>query len=290
MMPSMRTYLIFLLLLVLAFFFLRTSDLAAFVHESNWLLLLAAMALYLCSHLLRILRLMLLTLDERDKALPLAWAHAMTAFPSSFLPFKIGELLRLGAIYQVYGHKKALAVWLVERFGDILIITALIISLYWLNVEVPSAMQALLIIFAFMATVGLLALFAIAKVFVYLNRHLILASLSTRGLALLRVSHAMYQLELEISKSIEGRLLAFLLLSILIWTFEILALSLFIKQLSMSALHFADIFTSGLLASLPGGSADIVNGFGLYQSMALVILTLSLFVFLLMRRFRYLGL
>lgn len=68
------------------------------------------------------LRLALLTLDERYKAFPLILAHTLTAFPSSFLPFKIGEVLRLAAFFHVFKRRqKALAVWMAERFGDVLV-------------------------------------------------------------------------------------------------------------------------------------------------------------------------
>ena len=117
----------------------------------------------------------------------------------------------------------------------------------------------------------MLGLFAIAKVFVYLNRHLVLTSLTPRGLVLLRTSHVLRRLEVTIYKSVEGRVSGFFLLSVLIWSFEILALSLFINQLAIGEPDFAALFASGLLASLPGGGA---NSFGIYQSLVLVALTI----------------
>ncbi|MDB5820805.1 MAG: hypothetical protein JWQ11_4445 [Rhizobacter sp.] len=127
----LRVYLLLLLLVVIGWSWWRTPNIANFFSGTNWLALLGVTALYLCSHLFRMMRLALLTLDERDKALPLIAAHVLTAFPSSFLPFKIGEVLRLGAFFRVYsGRRKALAVWLAERFGDVLVIAAFICGLY----------------------------------------------------------------------------------------------------------------------------------------------------------------
>lgn len=274
MSPSLRAYLVALLGVVVGWAWLRAPVIAGFVHSVHWAILAGITVLYLCSHLLRMLRLALLTLDERQKIFPLIAAHTLTAFPSSFLPFKLGEFLRLGAFLQVYDmRQKALAVWLAERFGDVLVITAFILGLYVFNVSVPPAMRTVFVLFALASIVGLLGLFAVAKVFVYLNRHLVLTSHTPRGLALLRASHTLRCLETAIYKSVEGRLSGFLLLSILIWMVEILALSLFVNQLAVKEPDFAVFFASGLLASLPGGGAGSSN-FGLYQSLALVVLTL----------------
>lgn len=270
MSKSLRVYLMLLLAVVFAWFWWRASSLAE-IAESNWFYLLGISALYICSHVLRMFRLVLLTLDKRDSAFPLVTAHALTAFPSSFLPFKLGEVLRLAAFFRVFEtRQKAIAVWLAERFGDVLVITAFILGLYLLDINVPPGMRAIFIIFVLASGVGLVGLFAVAKVFVYLNRHLILTSLSPRGLLLLRTSHVLRCLETSIHSSLEGRVSGFLLLSVLIWSFEILALSLFIKLLSIGKSDFAELFASGLLASLPSGSQST---FGIYQSLALVALT-----------------
>jgi len=274
MSTRLRSYLILLLCVVIGWAWLRLPAIAAFIHDAQWAGLAGITVLYLCSHILRMLRLALLTLDERHKVFPLIAAHTLTAFPSSFLPFKLGEFLRLGAFVYVYDRRqKALAVWLAERFGDVLVITAFILGLYLLDVSVPPAMRTVFVLFTLASILGLLGLFAVAKVFVYLNRHLVLTSHTPRGLALLRASHALRRLEASVYKSVEGRVSGFVLLSILIWTVEILALSLFMNQLSIDEPDFAVFFSSGLLASLPGGGAGSAS-FGLYQSLALVVLTL----------------
>jgi hypothetical protein len=274
MSTSLRIYLILLLCVVVGWLCVRLPAIAGFVQHAHWAGLASISVLYLCSHILRMLRLALLTLDERQKVFPLIAAHTLTAFPSSFLPFKLGEFLRLGAFLYVYDRRqKALAVWLAERFGDVLVITAFILGLYLLNVSIPPAMRTVFVLFTVASIFGLLGLFAVAKVFVYLNRHLVLTSHTSRGLALLRASHCLRRLEVSIYKSVEGRASGFVLLSILIWTFEIIALSMFMGQLAIDEPDFTVFFSSGLLASLPGGDASPTT-FGLYQSLAMVVLTL----------------
>jgi hypothetical protein len=273
MSKGLRLYLTTLLVVVIGWVWLRSPAIARFAHDVHWAGLAGITMLYLCSHILRMLRLALLTLDERQKVFALVAAHTLTAFPSSFLPFKLGEFLRLGAFLHLYDKRqKALAVWLAERFGDVLVITAFILGLYVFNVNVPPTMRTVFVLFTLASLFGLLGLFAVAKVLVYLNRHLVLTSHTPRGLALLRASHVLRCLEAAMYKSVEGRLSGFLLLSLLIWSVEILALSLFINQLAIDEPDFAVLFASGLLASLPGGVRS--TSFGLYQSLALVILTL----------------
>lgn len=277
MRTSLRLYLASLLIVAVGWLWLRSPAIARFAYDLDWAGLAGITVIYLCSHVLRMLRLALLTLDERKKIFSLIAAHTLTAFPSSFLPFKLGELMRLGAFLHLYDKRpKALAIWLAERFGDVLVITAFILGLYVFNINVPPTMRTVFILFTLASLVGLLGLFAVAKVLVYLNRHLVLTSHTPRGLALLRASHALRCLETAIYTSVEGRLSGFLLLSLLVWSVEILALSLFIKQIVIDAPDFAALFVSSLVASLPGGAGS--TGFGLYQSLGLVILTLVFLV------------
>lgn len=258
--------------IVLAWIWSNLPAIAAVGREVDWSILLVIPALYLCSHVLRILRLILLTLDKRDMVFSLASAHALTAFPASLLPFKLGEVVRLATFFKVFSsHKKAIAVWLAERFGDVLVITIFILGFYLFKIEVSPDMRTIFLLFVLVSGVGLLSLVAVAKVLVYLNRHLVLTSLTRRGLLILRASHILRELENMIYQSLEGRYVGFFLLSILIWCMEIAALSLFAHIFSITEISFTELFASGLLESL---SVDRQSAFGIYQSVALIALTI----------------
>ena len=45
------------------------------------------LVIYIFSHILRMFRLLLLTLDNREKSVPLVLAHNLTSFLSVFIPF-----------------------------------------------------------------------------------------------------------------------------------------------------------------------------------------------------------
>jgi hypothetical protein len=270
-----RTYLVLLLAFIVGWLVIRLDWLAAVGRLLDCLPLLQIIAVYLSSHGFRMLRLMLLTLDERNKILPLINAHMLTAFPSSFLSFKMGEVLRLGGFFHVYdGRQKALAVWLTERFSDVVVIMIFIVALRVFNVELPNSMQVVLVIFSLLTMLSLICMLAVSKASVYLNRQLVLSSHSARGLRILRVSHVLKRLEEDIHKSVEGRLAALFLLSLLVWIMEILAIVLFLYHFSTDKASLPELFASGLLANLPGGTSSDLLAMGAYQSLALVALAL----------------
>lgn len=246
----LRIYLALLATLLLAWLLLRGLEPDSLLRQST-LALLPVVLLYGASHLFRMARLTMLSLDQRERVPALLAAHGLTAFPSSLLPFKIGEILRLAAFLHVFAdRRKALAVWLAERCADVLILAALMLGLSLFQVQLPPAARTVFLVFLLLSVFGLLSLFTVAKTFVYLNRHLVLNSSSARGLRLLRASHALRQLELTLKRSLEGRLTGLLLLSALIWLLEISALALFIEHLAPSNNSFAALFANGLLNNL----------------------------------------
>ena len=237
--------------------------------------LLGVAILYGLSHLLRLFRLAILALPQRNRLLPLMAAHLLTAFPSSFLPFKLGEFLRLGAFCHALGSRRgALAVWLTERLGDIVVITVVIGGLYVFQVSIPAPMRALLTVFLLASSVAVFVLLAITTSSSYLNRYLVLVSHSARGLTLLKLSRSLQQLEQHVRQSVEGRVLAFLLLSILIWCAEIFALFVFMQQLSISVADFPSLFGSVLLNGVSSEILAHATEHKLYQSALLAALAL----------------
>ncbi|OHC71866.1 MAG: hypothetical protein A3H93_19600 [Rhodocyclales bacterium RIFCSPLOWO2_02_FULL_63_24] len=272
---GIRLYLYLLTALVLGWLVLRAETVLGIAKSTEWPDLLGICGLYFLSHAFRMLRLALLSLDQRRLIVSLIAAHSLTAFPSSFMPFKIGEILRLAGFFSVFtSRRRAFALWLVERFGDVVVIAVFILGLYAFNIIVPASIRTVLILFIIASSVGILGMFATASVLVFLNRHLVLSSLSARGLLLLRISYVLRQLELDIRSAVEGRFVGLMLLSGIIWSFEILALSLFIRRMSVGGADFSSMFAAALLASLPGTDFSNSNLFGYYQSLVLVILTL----------------
>lgn len=282
-----RWYSMVLIVLVAAYLWLHGGAIFSIFQYENWAAAGLVVLFYLISHAFRMLRLALLSLDERSKVPALLGAHVLTAFPGNVLPLKIGELLRLGSFFVVYdGRQKALAIWLTERFFDILVITAFMFCLYLLRVNMPESIRLIFFLFAAVSIFGLVGIFATSRVFIYLNRHLVLASTTSRGLRLLKASHKLRELEAQIKSSIEGRLSGVLLLTIFIWAMEVVTLVYFLGKFSQSTCNWKDLLVNGLLGSLPGGESFFTE-FGVYRVVALAaLIVMSGIAVLVFKRFR----
>lgn len=277
-----RAYLVLLAGIVLGWAVLRQQEVSQAVGEAALPAVLGACALYLCSHLFRMLRLTLLTLDDRHRALPLVFAHALTAFPSSLLPFKIGEILRLASFYHVYDYRqKALAVWLIERFGDLIVLAVLIVGLAVLQRNAADIPLGVLSLVVLGLSLGLLCLFALSKILHYLNRHLVLTGQRRRDLALLQLSDVVFRLELDIQRSITGRWIGFLLLSAFIWATEILAFAKLLEVAGQQGANPAAMFSDAFLTGLPLSGSQFAQDFEMYRSSALIAGTLAMMLILL---------
>lgn len=234
--------------------------------------LFALLGTYGMSHIFRMLRLTLLTLDRRDQVIPLLSVHALTALPSSLMPFKIGEILRLAGFFYIYRDVKAPAVWFAERFGDISVISLFILGLYVFEIEVPSGLRFIFIFFFMSSIFGLMVFFAVAKLSTYLNRYLVLSSSSGHGLKILKLSHKLRMLEEAILRSFEGRLMSIFLLSVFIWICEMLAMVLFLKGLSVDLNALSEYFLAGLSHVFSGTGGKML--YDILQESVLVFLTL----------------
>lgn len=245
---------------------------------------------YLFSHLFRIVRLAIITLDNRAKIVPLATVHILTALPTLLIPFKLGEIIRLASFFYVFkDSRKALAVWLVERLSDVMVLILAILILYAAGISVSYQMKFIFIIFSIISIFFMIGLYAISRTFIYLNRFLVLTSRSKRGLVLLKISHTVWEFELTLKRIIYGRRSAIFLASVIIWMLEISALSIYLQNSSENLEDYGGLFATSLFNSLGNQIASITSGFGLYQSMILANLTILVSVVVLIKIFKRRG-
>lgn len=265
------------------------GDAAAFPRFSwtTWGLLFT---LYGVSQLLRMLRLALLTLDRRAEISRVVAAHALTAFPSIFLPFKLGEVLRLSSFIIAFkGGRRAYALWLSERFFDVTVIALLIMTLSVMNVGMPEATKVIFRIFFLISIFGLLTIFAITRVMVYLNRHLVLVSHSAHGLLLLKASHWIRLLEAEVRGCIQGRSAGLVVCSVAIWSLEIAALINFMNYMGITHTQFGAMFATVLMSRISTHSLQNLVDFGSYQSVTLAVVALVAILAICLSNKRYPG-
>jgi hypothetical protein len=233
---------------------------------------LFAAQFYLVAHVLRMARLALLSLDARAQAAPLALMHGGTAFVSFFIPWKLGEFLRLVGFCTVIDKQKALSIWLCERFADLAIITTLLFVLQFSANKPPVVLQKLLIVFSLAGLFALLFFLALSRMLNYLRRHLILTSLSERSLRTLKFSHTISELENQIKLVLEGRVLGLIFLSIAIWIFELYAINTALAQYQQSD-YLANFSQSIFMSLLPSTNPQLLQ-FSLFQQAVLAMLML----------------
>lgn len=239
--------------------------------------------LYLFSHIFRLIRLAIITLDDRKKIIPLTTAHIITALPTLLIPFKLGEVIRLTSFFYVLNDaKKSLAIWFVERLSDVAILIFAILLLYAAGTSVSFEMKFIFIVFLIISIFFIVGLYAASRTFIYLNRFLVLTSRSRLGLFLLKISHAVWEFELTLKSIIYGRKTAIFLVSTIIWAFEISALSIFLQNSSERLGNYGGLFATSLFNSLGNQIVNLTSGFGLYQSMVLASLTIliSIIIFI----------
>lgn len=272
-------------------FVLSNASIVRAINAISLMSLTGIVGLYLLAHVFRMLRLMLLTLDKRNAIFSLISVHALSAFPSYFFPFKIGEVIRLVGFFYVYdGDRKALAVWLLERFGDILTIASFILALYLFNIAIPDMLRMVFILFVVASVLALCAYAAISKVSAYLNRHLVLSSTSSRGLQLLKISSVLHRFEASLYASIEGRFFGLILFSIAIWGCELLAVVTFLRSISSEISEVTQQFLAILSGRVPQAVADSIVSFSTYQAIALAGLALAFVILVaISRRAKLLG-
>lgn len=266
-------YLICLIVFAIAWLATYGEPLASQLHGSPGVYIAAVACLYLLSHLFRMMRLAVLTLDQREKILPLVTAHALTAFPSSLIPLKLGEVLRLSSFLVLYEkRRKALAVWLVERFCDLAVMCSLILILYIADVDVSTTLKFFFIFFFVAGSLAILVFFSVSKTFIFINQYLVLSSHSSRGLRILKISHSLRLLEQSIFQSVQGRLPGLILLSVAIWLTEVLVVFLVLGEGSFVIAELSNYFVTALSSILLGASVEFSELYFLCQTTVLIFL------------------
>lgn len=265
-------YCIALLFLIVAWSVTNTHSLLNTASSTNGQLIGAAI-LYLASHFFRMMRLAILTLERREQILPVIGVHSLTAFPSIFVPFKLGEILRLAGFVLVYPrYAKAIGLWLVERFFDVTVICTLVALLYLTNAPIPRALEQVFAIFFLASIGGVLVFFSVAKLFIFLNRYLVLESTSRKGLVVLKISHQIQVIEHEVVNSSRGRLASIILSSLTIWVLELLAILMLVEHDELNLDQVPSYLTTSLAGIMPGAALGVTSNYLLVQASTLILL------------------
>ena len=258
---------------LVVWFFADQHRIQNVINSNTILLCIWVGFIYILSHIIRILRLGFLVVDQKKYIPELTKAHIYTAFPSLLMPFKLGEVLRFIYIVGVFqDRQKGICVWLVERLCDLVTLTGVFLILSILKVELPETILFYLKVFAFIGLAFIFSIFAFSQAINYLSHFIILNSSSERGLRILKVNSLFTQFEAQILELIRGRVLGLVFLTMIIWFLEISAIFLVFKDIDIEKINAIKIFSESLLDRNLSFNDGVDNQyFGTYKAISLAI-------------------
>lgn len=187
---------------------------------------------FLCVHLIKMMRMYLIVMDQKiafDRFIP---AYLRTTLVNLVIPYKLGELYRIGVFYRISGgFRTGFFSVLIDRFFDTLALVAILLP-YQLfitgSVTVPTILLAAFVI------IVLIAYRVFPPSYVFLNRYIITSRDSKRSLMALSALEAVSGWYEYVRNLVTGRYGILFLFSLAAWMLEMAVLSGFTKLLGRS--------------------------------------------------------
>lgn len=242
---------------------------------------LLAGLIYLGSHVLRALRLSLLSMDMLGiSGRTAALMHFVTAPLALILPFKTGELLRLHQLWRLSGTViYALIVLLIDRMYDSLFLVPVLLVL----LAQGGAPPALTLLTLLAATLPLMIVVVGPKLLTEIQRYVLVNHNNPRTLGVLRQIDALRILVARAADVARRRAPELSLLSFLIWLSEFLVCLILVNAFAGRAL---ELLGARLVAPWWSLGADPVAGPALALATIVLLLPWPLMVFFYLGRRR----
>lgn len=191
------------------------------------MLILAVLVGFILVHIVKLMRLYLIMIDGNipfDRFVP---AYLRTTLINLAIPFKLGEIYRVGVFYRLSGgFVSGFFPVLIDRFFDTLAIVMLLLPYEILiskGVTVP-----VVLLTAFLLVV-VFAYIIYPSAYVFLNRYIITSKTSKRSMTALKILEAVHEWHEYVKKLVSGRYGLLILFSIVAWTIELMVLSGFAR-------------------------------------------------------------
>lgn len=221
-------------------------------------LLAAAALVYAVGHLLRGLRLAVLLHDPQVGARRVLAAHVLTSGLGLLLPFKLGDLARMGVVGQLVGSgtRGVVVVWL-ERTLDVAVVLGL--SLLAATAADGELVTPLLVVSAGFVVLTVLAVTVLPDYLRALALYLVRRPAAPGGAGLVAfLARALVVLD-EAPQLLRRRTPTLVVLTGLIWLAELAALRLSAPVLADDLLALSRAL-AGILSSLSSGSIALLPG------------------------------
>lgn len=231
--------------------------------------LAAAAVVYLASHAVRALRLALLVHRPGIRFRQVLQVHLFTASLGVLIPFKLSELVRVREVAALRGSWRTglLVVWL-ERGLDAAVLTVLLgLALAGGGDALEQLVPALAVVAGF-AVLSFLLVSVVPGNVRGLMLYLVRRPSRGSGLAVMRACRVVLVTLAQVPRLVAGKLATLLLLSLLVWAFELLALSVAFglalnpSQLSSGVLAVVSTVSIGVTAIMAGTEGRLLDVLG----------------------------
>lgn len=175
------------------------------------------------AHIAKFIRFYLVLLEEKKLSFAdVLFLYFRTTFINLIIPFKLGEIYRIGAVYHMTGYVKTGVLSVVmDRFFDTTALLAIILPFELFFTGTLNVIPAVL----FMCLLILLFIYlSFAPSYSFLNRYLVTTKKSERAMAVLKALDTANEWYLFARSLIRGRSPMILLSSFIGWGAEFLAL------------------------------------------------------------------
>lgn len=187
----------------------------------------ATLAGFLCVHVIKMMRMYLIVLDRKisfDRFVP---AYLRTTFVNLLIPYKLGEIYRVGVFYRISGgFKTGFFSVLTDRFFDTLALVMILLPYQLLisgKVTVPTILLTVFLI------VVLVAYVVFPPSYEFLNRYIITSKSSKRSMIALSALESVNGWYEYVRDLVKGRYGLLLLFSLAAWILEITVLAGFAR-------------------------------------------------------------
>jgi len=220
---------------------------------------------YLLVHVLRAIRLFLLLYDGELRLREALLVHVHAAGVSALIPFKVGEIYRVIAIFLVTGHmaKALVAVWIERVFDALFVVVILGLVAWWAGPQALAGIAWFFPVVAGFLFVSFFLFLVLPENLILVKRHLILKHNNLPALHVLRWIDALHRLLREAASIWRSRFATIVWLSMGIWLLEV-GLMLAVTALWVGggeiAQGFARIFTHITVSSSPWTNITQENG------------------------------
>lgn len=188
------------------------------------ILLLVLILLGFCFvHLVKLMRLYLILMDEKIPFERYVPAYLRTTLVNLIIPFKLGELYRVGVFWRLSkGAKTGIFSIVTDRFFDTL---AIVIILLPYQILISNKVTLPAILLTVFLLVILFAYIIYPSSYTFLNRYIIISKTSKRSLSVLRALEAVNDCYEYVKCLIKGRYGLLILLSLVAWIAEIMVIA-----------------------------------------------------------------